>query len=131
MVSFVSIILQSVSRSFYCEIVTHRSICVLGTIVAVTELFKNLPVRRQFMSNSRRSAEELNKVEKIVKSLAMIHPRLRVSLVHNKFLIWQKSSVANLRQSVMQVISLSLVKQLHHILHNSPHVRCFLSRHSR
>lgn len=83
------------------------------------------------MSNARRSAEELNKVEKIVKSLAMVHPRLRVSLVHNKFLIWQKSSVTNLRQSVMQVISLSLVKQLHHILHNSPHVRCLLSRHTQ
>lgn len=100
-----------------------HSICVPGTIVAVTELFKTLPVRRQFMSNARRTAEELSKVEKIIKSLAMVHPRLRVSLVHNKFLIWQKSSVANLRQSVMQVVSLSVVKQLHHILHNSSQVR--------
>uniref|UniRef100_A0A1B6IS25 HMG box domain-containing protein n=1 Tax=Homalodisca liturata TaxID=320908 RepID=A0A1B6IS25_9HEMI len=94
-----------------------------GTIITVTALFKNLPVRRQFMSNAKRAAEELKKVEKVVKSLAVVHPRLRVTLVHNKFLIWQKVSVANLRQSVMQILSLSIVKQLHHILENSPQVR--------
>ncbi|KAG8252495.1 ATP-binding mismatch repair protein [Homalodisca vitripennis] len=94
-----------------------------GTIITVTALFKNLPVRRQLMSNAKRAAEELKKVEKVVKSLAVVHPRLRVTLVHNKFLIWQKVSVANLRQSVMQILSLSIVKQLHHILENSPQVR--------
>lgn len=88
----------------------------------MTELFKNIPVRKQFLSNSKRAADELKKLEKTVKSLAMIHPRLRVTLVHNKFLIWQKTSVNNLRQSVMQVVSLHTVKQLHHILQNMSQV---------
>uniref|UniRef100_A0A1B6CZP1 DNA mismatch repair protein S5 domain-containing protein n=1 Tax=Clastoptera arizonana TaxID=38151 RepID=A0A1B6CZP1_9HEMI len=86
-----------------------------GTIVTVTDLFKCLPVRKQLMSSSRRSSEELKKVENIVKSLAVIHPKLRVTLTHNKFLIWQKISVSNLLQSVRQILPQSVVKQLHYL----------------
>lgn len=98
---------------------------ILGTIVTVTDLFKFLPVRKQLMSSSRRASEELKKVETVVKSLALIHPKLRVTLVHNKFMIWQKTSVSNLRLSVSQVVSQSIVKQLYYLHYNSELVRSF------
>lgn len=100
---------------------------IAGSIVSISELFKNLPVRKQYMSNSKRANEELKRIEKVVKSLALVHPRLRLTLVHNKFLCWQKTSVANLRQSIMQVVPISMAKQLHHILHKTEQV---LSRQS-
>lgn len=86
-----------------------------GTTVCAAELFKCLPVRKQLMSSTRRASEELRKVENVVKLIAVVHPRLRVTLTHNKFLIWQKTSVNNLRQSVTQVFAQSVVSKLQHI----------------
>ncbi|XP_039285270.1 PMS1 protein homolog 1 [Nilaparvata lugens] len=93
-----------------------------GTTVSVTDLFKNLPVRRQVMSCSKRMNDELKKVENIVKSLSVINPGVRVSLAHNKCLIWQKTAVKDLRLSVMQVFSYNLSKHLHHIVHHTDKV---------
>ncbi|RZF47349.1 hypothetical protein LSTR_LSTR012853 [Laodelphax striatellus] len=90
-----------------------------GTTVTVTDLFKNLPVRRQVMSCTKRMNEELKKVENVVKSLSVINPGVRVSLAHNKCLIWQKTAVKDLRLSVMQVFSYNLSKYLHHIVHHN------------
>lgn len=83
--------------------------------MCASELFKGLPVRKKLMSSSRRASEELRKVENVVKSIAVIHPWLRVIITHNKFLIWQKTSISNLRQSVTQVFTQSVVSKLHQI----------------
>ena len=83
--------------------------------MCVAELFKCLPVRKQLMSSSRRSSEELKRVENTVKSIAVVHPQLRVTITHNKFLIWQKTSVSNLRQSATQVFTQSVVAKLHQV----------------
>lgn len=83
-----------------------------GTIVVAEGLFRNLPVRRQFLTSGRRKSEEIKKVESIVKSLAIIHPRLRLTFAHNKFLIWQKNSVSNLKQSLAQAIPPTIISQL-------------------
>lgn len=98
----------------------------LGTTVIVTELFKNVPVRKHIMSYGRRVGDELKKVESIVKSLAVIHPCVRVCFAHNKFLIWQKTSVAHLKLSVMQILNHSVTKKLHHLVHNVNKVGIFL-----
>lgn len=84
----------------------------IGTIVTVTNLFKNVPVRKQYYENSRKGTEELKKIEKVVKQFSIIHPKLRVTLAHNKCLIWHKTSVYSLRQSLMQVYPHAVLKQM-------------------
>ncbi len=74
-----------------------------GTIVTTTNLFRNVPVRKQFFENTRKGSEELKKIEETVKLLSVIQPKLRITLAHNRCLIWQKTSVYTLRQSLMQV----------------------------
>lgn len=83
-----------------------------GTIVSVTNLFKNVPVRRQYYENTRQATAELKRTEKIVKLLSVIHPKLRVTIAHNKCLIWQKTAVFSLRQSLMQVYPHVVLKNL-------------------
>lgn len=92
---------------------------VKGTIIVVENLFKNLPVRKQFLTNGRRKMDEIKKVEQVVKTLAVIHPRLRTVLTHNKFCIWQKNCVSTLRQSLVQIIAPTIVKQLTDIKYES------------
>ncbi|XP_072152605.1 uncharacterized protein [Bemisia tabaci] len=83
-----------------------------GTVICATGLFKSLPVRKQIMSKNKKAQEELRNVEQAVKSFAVIHPNLRVTLAHNKCLIWQKTSVANLKLAFLQVASSAVVKNL-------------------
>ncbi|XP_034244429.1 PMS1 protein homolog 1-like isoform X2 [Thrips palmi] len=91
---------------------TKPSHHVQGTTVTVSNLFKNLPVRRQLMGSSRKSQEELKQVESVVKSLAVIKPNVRVTLSHNKCLIWQKTQCSNLSNSFAQLVGYSTSQQM-------------------
>lgn len=55
-----------------------------GTTVSVMKLFKNLPVRRQCFSSTKKCREELKKVQEVLTAYAVIKPELRLMLVHNK-----------------------------------------------
>lgn len=55
-----------------------------GTTVSVLKLFKNLPVRRQYYSSTKKCKEELKKVQDLMMAYAIIKPDLRLTLVHNK-----------------------------------------------
>lgn len=82
----------------------------LGTTVNVINLFSNVPVRREYCSKSR--SYELQKIEKVIKVLAIINTKLRVTLVHNKCLIWQKTESYTIRDSLMQAYPHNMIKNL-------------------
>lgn len=60
------------------------SLCFTGTTVSVLKLFKNLPVRRQYYSSTKKCKEELKKVNELLMAYAIIKPDLRLTLIHNK-----------------------------------------------
>ena len=78
--------------------------------MVVSNLFKNMPVRRQFMGS--RALEEFKLVESVVKSFAVIKPHTRVTLYHDKCLIWQKTPSSSLRNSFSQLIGYSTCQKL-------------------
>ena len=83
-----------------------------GTTVTVCNLFKNLPVRKQFSSNVKKCKEELKKVEDLVMAYGLVHPALRILLRHNKMTIWQKNKVSDHRTALLTVFGTSLLSQL-------------------
>lgn len=100
-------------------------VCFAGTSISVSNLFKNVPVRRQFYEYTRKATEELKKIEKIVKILSVIHPKLRVTISHNKCLIWHKTAVTTLKQSLMQMYPHVVLKNLEYFAHSSDNVIFF------
>lgn len=60
------------------------SLCFLGTTVSVLKLFKNIPVRRQYYSSTKKCKEELKKIQDLLTAYAIIKPELRLTLIHNK-----------------------------------------------
>uniref|UniRef100_A0A8C8DR64 PMS1 homolog 1, mismatch repair system component n=1 Tax=Oryzias sinensis TaxID=183150 RepID=A0A8C8DR64_9TELE len=58
-----------------------------GTSVTALKLFKNLPVRRQYYTSTKKCKEELKKVQDLLITYAIIKPELRLSLVHNKIVL--------------------------------------------
>lgn len=99
---------------------------IKGTTVVVENLFRHLPVRKQLMSTGKRKAEELKKVELVVKALGLIHPKIRMVYMHNKFVFWQKNSVPTLKLSLSQVVAPTIVKQLIDIRSSTPKLTCQL-----
>lgn len=79
----------------------HRTI---GTTVQVKGLFKNFPVRRQTLLNSRRANQDLKYLEDLLKSFAIIHSNLRITYRLNKRIVFIKPSANNLSESIRNVL---------------------------
>ncbi|NXA07668.1 PMS1 protein, partial [Sapayoa aenigma] len=80
-----------------------------GTTVAVLSLFKNLPVRKQFYSTNRKCKEELKKVQDLLTAYGIIKPDLRITLIHNKAVIWQKTRVSDHKMACMSVLGTAVM----------------------
>ncbi|NXG09330.1 PMS1 protein, partial [Sakesphorus luctuosus] len=80
-----------------------------GTTVTVLNLFKNLPVRKQFYSTSRKCKEELKKVQDLLTAYGIIKPDLRITLIHNKAVIWQKTRVSDHKMACMSVLGTAVM----------------------
>lgn len=79
------------------------------------DLFKRLPVRKQLYSSKKYCVNDLRKIEHIVKSLSVIEPNIRVSLVHNKSLLWQMTPVKEMILAFGQLWSSAVTKCVKHL----------------
>ncbi|XP_072029412.1 PMS1 protein homolog 1-like [Amphiura filiformis] len=91
-----------------------------GTTVTATNLFKNIPVRRQYYSNTKRCREELKKVEDLLMSYGAIRHDIRVSLSHNKKPVWQKNKTSSQRNALLNTWGGSVMKQMTHTQKTDP-----------
>ncbi|XP_040004365.1 PMS1 protein homolog 1 isoform X2 [Xiphias gladius] len=99
--------------SFTGEVVSQKpSHLGQGTTVSVLKLFKNFPVRRQYYSSTKKCKEELKKVQDLLMAYAIIKPDLRLTLVHNKVVVWQKAKVADHRSALLATLGPSAVANL-------------------
>ena len=108
---------DSVGKSYVfdhrCEITsTKPSARENGTTIIATNIFKNVPVRKQFYSNKKKSRDELKKIEDLLISYGLILPKLRLVLKHNKSVIWQKSRAVNLKESFLAVFGTHIFNQM-------------------
>lgn len=95
---------------------------LIGTVIKIVNLFKNLPVRKQIYSSKRHCVNDLRRIENIVKSLAAIQQNIRVSLVHNKSVLWQMTSAIDLAVTFGQIWSSSMTKYVKHLPFTSEEV---------
>ena len=95
---------------------TIHTVCFfLGTTVVAANLFKNLPVRRQFYNTARKQKEELKRVEDLVVTYGIIYPRVRFELRHNKCVIWQKGAVIDHREALLAVWGAGALGHMTHV----------------
>ncbi|XP_043470340.1 PMS1 protein homolog 1-like [Leptopilina heterotoma] len=98
----------------------HRTI---GTTVQAKGLFKNFPVRRQTLLNSRRANQDLKYLEDLLKSFAIIHPNLRITYRLNKQIVFMKPSASNLTESIRNVLGKDVTSNLEFIEGIFPEVK--------
>ncbi|NXP48674.1 PMS1 protein, partial [Heliornis fulica] len=80
-----------------------------GTTVTVLKLFQNLPVRKQFYSTNKKCKEELKKVQDLLIAYGIMKPDLRITLTHNKAVIWQKTRVSDHKMACMSVLGTAVM----------------------
>ncbi|XP_054644136.1 PMS1 protein homolog 1 isoform X2 [Dunckerocampus dactyliophorus] len=97
-----------------------------GTTVCALKLFKNLPVRRQYYSSAKRCKDELKKVQDLMMAYAIIKPGLRLTLTHNKVVLWQKAKVADHRSALLAALGSSAVVNLLPCHHRQEEPEIFL-----
>ncbi|XP_040913728.1 PMS1 protein homolog 1 isoform X2 [Toxotes jaculatrix] len=113
--------------NFTGEIVSQKpSHLGQGTTVSVLKLFKNLPVRRQYYSSTKKCKEELKKVQDLLMAYAIIKPDLRLMLVHNKVVVWQKAKVTDHRSALLATLGPSAVANLLPCHHRQEQPEIFL-----
>ncbi|XP_061579843.1 LOW QUALITY PROTEIN: PMS1 protein homolog 1 [Cololabis saira] len=83
-----------------------------GTSVSVMKLFKNLPVRRQYYSSTKKCKDELKKMQDLLMAYAILKPELRLMLVHNKVVLWQKARAADTRSVLLATLGSTTVANL-------------------
>ena len=83
-----------------------------GTRVTVTQLFKQLPVRRQCYKNSRHCKEELRKIEDTLRALGIGHPEVYLQLRHNKHTLWQKPVASDFETNLQNILGQASIQQM-------------------
>lgn len=97
-----------------------------GTTVSVLKLFKNLPVRRQYYSSTKKCKEEVKKVQDLLMAYAVIKPDLRLTLAHNKVVVWQKAKVVDHRSALLATLGPGTVANLLPCHHRQEQPEIFL-----
>ena len=91
-----------------------------GTMIHVSRLFKNVPVRRQYFKSIKRCREELKKVEDVMLAFGIAHPNVRFVLKHDKCMLWQKMQTADYASNLAIVLGYSVTQHLSEISYSSP-----------
>lgn len=75
----------------------HRS---TGTTVQVKQLFKQMPVRRQIITNLKKANQDIKTLESLIKSYGMCKFNARINYKVNNNIIFAKPSISNLEEAV-------------------------------
>ncbi len=83
-----------------------------GTTVSVTNVFRNVPVRKQYFRSDKCCKEDLKKVEEVMLAFGIAHPGVRFVLKHNKNVIWQKLQTFDSKTNATLVLGSAVMQQL-------------------
>lgn len=75
-----------------------------GTTITALNLFKNLPVRRQFYNTNKKKRDELKRIEDLLLSYGIVSPVVRINLRHDKGIIWQKNPVPDVKTAILETL---------------------------
>ncbi|XP_034941438.1 PMS1 protein homolog 1-like [Chelonus insularis] len=85
---------------------SHRSI---GTTVRVENLFKNYPVRRQSISNSKKINQEMKDIEELLKDYGICRPEVRFSYVVDNLSIFSKFPKSTYKECLNEIYGAKVI----------------------
>ena len=95
------------------EVKKAQTGCAVGTIMDVRDLFYNLPARLKFLKSPK---TEFAYISELIQSLALVHPEVAFELKNNGKVTLKTTGQNDLAQTVKEVFSNEVVKNLHPVL---------------
>ncbi|QBP18741.1 DNA mismatch repair endonuclease MutL [Acetilactobacillus jinshanensis] len=80
-----------------------------GTIITVNDLFFNTPARLKYMKSP---ATELSRITDVIDRLALGHPKIAFSLIHNHHEMLRTAGRGNLQQVIGSIYGINKVKKM-------------------
>lgn len=95
------------------EVKKAQTGCAVGTIMDVRDLFYNLPARLKFLKSPK---TEFAYISELIQSLALVHPEVAFELKNNGKVTLKTTGQNDLAQTVKEVFSNEVVKNLRPVL---------------
>ena len=95
------------------EVKKAQTGCAVGTIMDVRDLFYNLPARLKFLKSPK---TEFAYISELIQSLALVHPEVAFELKNNGKVTLKTTGQKDLAQTVKEVFSDEVVKNLRPVL---------------
>lgn len=74
-----------------------------GTTVQVHSLFKNIPVRRQIINNSKRATQDLKLIENLLKDFGICRPHVRIIFRIDNSTVFMKVPGETIKESLINI----------------------------
>ncbi|XP_011136970.1 PMS1 protein homolog 1 isoform X2 [Harpegnathos saltator] len=87
----------------------HRS---TGTTVQAKNLFKQLPVRRQMIINTRRANQNIKLLETLIQSFSICKPNIRIQFRIDNNVIFAKPSLNNIKEAACHVLGRKITSNM-------------------
>ena len=87
---------------------------IIGTHVLVTNIFKNMTVRRNILINDKKIPETKN-IELLLKHFAICQPKIRFTFRVNSKIIFTKLSCQTFLEAFQNVIGMQFFNKLEYI----------------
>ena len=87
-----------------------------GTTIIVTNLFKDLPVRKQLYRTDKSLKDEVKRIEELLISYGLVYHNARLTLTNNKKEIWRKNRASNLHFSIRELFKSRISQELTEVL---------------
>lgn len=89
-----------------------HSVYILGTTVQVRQLFKQIPVRRQIITNPKTASQDVKALESLIKSYGICKYFIQISYKVDNNIIFAKPSTATLEEAVTHVLGIRLTSNM-------------------
>ncbi|KAG5346675.1 RL5 protein, partial [Acromyrmex charruanus] len=87
----------------------HRSI---GTTVQVRNLFKQVPVRRQIITNTKKANQTIKLLETLMQCFGICKPNVRIQFRVNNNVTFTKPSLNNIREAVNHILGRKIMSNM-------------------
>lgn len=99
-----------------------RDINLLGTTVQVKNLFKQIPVRRQLIANTRKANQAIKLLETIIHGFGICKPNVRIQFRVNDNVIFTKPSLNNIKEAASHILGRKIICNLEWVEPNDAEV---------
>lgn len=99
---------------------------ILGTTVQIRNLFNQVPVRRQIITNTRKANQTIKLLETLMQCFGICKPNVRIQFRVNNNVTFTKPSLNNIKEAVNHILGRRIMSNMEWLESKDAEVRYIL-----